>query len=144
MPRSSWLLLDGLARGRAFAPLVIRAFLGTFLVYMAQDNVLDAARMEEFAVYLADHGVPAPGVCARVSAWAQFVGGLLIFAGALTRLAALVLVVNFAVALVVVHARLSFRTYLEPCAMLATALFLLLNGAGPWSVDALLARADER
>lgn len=140
----SWLLLDGLARGRAFAPLVIRAFLGTFLVYMAQDNVLDAARMDEFVVYLAGHGVPLPELAARVSVWAQFVGGVLILAGALTRPAALVIVVNFVVALIVVHAELPFRTWLEPCAMLASALSLLLGGAGPWSVDARLKKGDDR
>jgi uncharacterized membrane protein YphA (DoxX/SURF4 family) len=50
------------------------------------------------------------------------------------------MVVNFVVAIVMVHTRAPFREALDPSAMLAGALFLLFHGAGVPSVDAWLAR----
>ena len=123
-----------------FAPLPIRIFLGVFLVYMTQDNVLSTARMGEFAQFLDANGFPLPAIAARVSVYTQLLGGLLIAAGAVTRWAAAAIAVNFVVAIVGVHFALPFRTWLEPCAMLAAALALVFGGAGRWSVDAWLAR----
>jgi putative oxidoreductase len=121
---------------KAWAPLFARLFAGTFLVYMSQDNVVSWARMLEFAEFLRAHGFPAPLPCAMVSVYAQFTAGLLFLAGAFVRPAALVMVVNFVVALLGVHLSLPFREALDPSAMLACALVLLFAGAGPWSVDA--------
>ena len=118
------------------APLPLRLFLGVFLLYMSQDNVLGAARMDEFVRFLDANGFPLPAVAARVSVYVQFAGGLLVLAGAFTRWAALVIAVNFVVAIVGVHLALPFRTWLEPSAMLAAALALAIGGAGRWSVDA--------
>jgi putative oxidoreductase len=129
-----------LDRRRDLAPLFIRAFAGTFLIFMSQDNVLSAARMEEFERFLATHGAPWPALAAPVSVYAQFLAGIAFLLGAATRPLAAIMVFNFVVALALVHARLPFRTWLEPCAMLASALFLLVNGAGALSVDRALAR----
>ncbi|HLL22744.1 MAG TPA: DoxX family protein [Kofleriaceae bacterium] len=131
-------MLDRLSRIGGFAPLPIRIFLAVFLVYMAHDNVFSSARMVEFERFLDSNGFPAAAIAARVSVYAQFFGGILIGIGAFTRYAALVIAVNFVVAIVGVHLALPFRTYLEPCAMLAAALALVLGGAGWLSVDAAL------
>lgn len=136
--------LDSLDRFGGFAPLAIRAFLGTFLLYMSQDNVLSTARMDEFEQFLAQHAIPAPAIAAHVSVYAQFVCGILILVGALTRWAALVMVVNFVVAIIGVHRLLPFRTYLEPCAMLACSLALFIGGAGRVSVDSLVRQRRQR
>jgi putative oxidoreductase len=129
-------MLDRLSRIGGFAPLSIRIFLGVFLIFMAQDNVRSGARMLEFEHFLDANGFPLPAIAARVSVYVQFFGGILIAAGAFTRWAALVIAVNFVVAIVGVHLALPFRTWLEPCAMLACAIALLIGGAGRWSVDA--------
>lgn len=121
-----------------YAPLPLRLFLGVFLVYMSQDNVLDATRMAEFERFLAANGFPLAELSARVSVYAQLLGGVLLLAGALTRWAAAVIAIHFVVAIVGVHLALPFRTWLEPCAMLACATALGLAGAGPFSVDAYL------
>ena len=131
----SLLLLDRLDGARVWAALPIRLFLGGFLLYMSQDNVFSAARMEEFVQFLAGNGFPLPQQAARLSVWAQFVCGGLIIIGLATRWAAAVMVVNFLVAIAGVHLSLPVRTWLEPCAMLAAALMLLLHGAGPLSID---------
>jgi putative oxidoreductase len=120
---------------RAYAPLFIRLFAGTFLVYMSQDNVRSWARLREFEAFLRQFGFPLPLLCAVVSVAAQFTSGLLFLAGALVRWAALVMVVNFVVAMAMVHWRLPFREALDPAAMLASALSLLYSGAGALSLD---------
>ena len=136
----SLLHLDSLDRFGGFAPLAIRLFLGTFLIYMSQDNVFSAARMDEFEQFLAQHSFPAPEIAARVSVYAQFVCGILVLVGALTRWAAFVMIVNFVVALIGVHRLLPVRTFLEPCAMLACSIALFIGGAGRVSIDAILRR----
>jgi hypothetical protein len=42
----------------SWAPVFVRAFAGTFLVYMSQDNDFSWARMREFEAFLAAHGFP--------------------------------------------------------------------------------------
>jgi putative oxidoreductase len=121
---------------RQYAPLFIRLFAGTFLVYMSQDNVFSWERMREFEGFLRHHDFPLPLTSAIVSVGAQFVSGILFLAGALVRWAALVMVVNFLVALGTVHLTMPFGEALDPGAMLASALFLLFNGAGALSIDA--------
>jgi putative oxidoreductase len=128
-------------RRREVGALFIRLFMGTFLIYMSQDNVFDQARMLEFERFLRQFGFPAAPVGAHVSAYAQFVCGILILVGAFTRAAAAVMIVNFIVAIVMVHTRLPFREALDPSAMLAGASFLLFHGAGRPSIDAWRARA---
>lgn len=125
---------------RELGALFIRVFMGTFLIYMSQDNVFDGSRMLEFERFLQQFGFPIPPVSARVSVYAQLACGVLTLLGAFTRAAAAVLIVNFVVALVMVHTRLPFREALDPAAMLAGSLFLLFNGAGVPSVDAWRAR----
>ncbi len=137
---SSLLRLGQLDRFGGFAPLPIRIFVGVFLIYMSQDNVFSAARMAEFEAFLATHGFPAPDIAAPVSVYAQFICGGLLLVGALTRWAALVIMINFVVALVGVHLALPLRTWLEPCAMLAVATALFIGGPGRISIDWALAR----
>ena len=136
----SRLALTQLDRFAGHAPIALRVFVGVFLIYMAQDNVFSDARMTEFEHFLDSFGFAMPDVAARVSAYAQFGCGILILVGAFTRWAALVMIVNFVVAIVGVHSYLPFKTFLEPCAMLASSLALFLGGPGPLSIDAALAR----
>jgi putative oxidoreductase len=129
---------------RELGALFIRLFMSTFLIYMSQDNVFDRARMVEFERFLRQFGFPMPLLSAPVSVYAQFVCGILILLGAFTRVAAAVMVVNFLVALTMVHTRLPFREALDPSAMLAGSLFLLFHGAGVPSIDAWRQRRSVR
>lgn len=138
--RYHWLQLRMLDRAQPFSPVVIRGFLGIFLIYMSQDNILSAARMQEFVAFLTAHGYPAPEVSARLSVYAQCTCGALITLGLLTRWAAAVMVGHFIVAIVGVHIGLPFRTFLEPLAMLSGSLFLVLHGPGRPALDTLFQR----
>ena len=137
--RLSALRLDPLARHAALGPTILRAFAATFLIYMSQDNVFSGERMAEFERFLRQFGFPLVPVSARVSVYAQFGCGVLLALGLFVRPAAAVLAINFVVALAMVHTRQPFRAALEPTAMLACALSLLVTGAGALSLDGWLA-----
>ena len=123
------------ASRRDWGAVAIRLFVGTFLIYMIQDNLRSSERMVEFATFLQRFGFPFPLVSAHVSVYAQTVGAVCLLVGFLTRPAAALIAVNFVVALAMVHTKLPFREALDPSAMLASAIFLLFHGPGPLSVD---------
>lgn len=128
-------------RYRDAAPLVLRSFVAFVLVYGTMDNVLHQERMLEFRDFLAANGFPWPLASAYLSAWAQFISGLLLFVGFLTRPVAAVVVINFIVALLMVHVGLPFNANIAPLAMLVGGVFFLMYGAPRFSVDARLARS---
>ncbi len=98
-----FLSLAFLNKYKDFAAIFIRLIVGFHLIYGTQDNVFSYARMEEFAGFLAARGVPAPLFSAFLSAYAQFVCGILFILGAATRYAAIVMIINFVAALVIAH-----------------------------------------
>ena len=125
-----------LDRHRDWGAVFIRLTFGGWLVYGTQDNVFDSTRMVEFQHFIAKHGFPYPTVGAYVSAYAQFICGVLYLVGAAVRPAAAVMVVNFLVALGIAHRSTPLAVTLPAIGMLAVACVLLFNGAGPLSVDA--------
>jgi putative oxidoreductase len=128
------------ANARDLAPLILRLFLAFVLVYGTQDNVFHGERMEEFRGFLAQNGFPWPMASAYLSAYAQFLTGILLALGLLTRPAAAVVVVNFVVALFMVHRALPFNANIAPLAMLVGGVFFVLYGAPHFSLDAWLQR----
>jgi putative oxidoreductase len=125
---------------RECGALFIRLVFGFWLVYGTQDNVFDGERMIEFERFIAKHGFPFPVAGAYVSAYAQFICGILYLLGAAVRPAAAVMIVNFLFALAVAHRSTPLSADMPPLAMLAAACFLLFHGAGPLSVDERVAR----
>ena len=137
-----WVLLPELRRFEDAGLLALRAATGVFLVYGTWDNVASAARMTEFAVFLERSGFMAPELMAPLSAWAQFLCGLLFVAGLFTRWAGWIMAFNFAVAIAMVD-RLSpagFRGVWPALALLVIGVHLGLCGAGAASLDAVLER----
>lgn len=128
-------IYDWLDAHRGWGILALRLAVGVRLVEGTQDNVFHAARMEEFAKFLAAIGAPAPMFSAYLSAYAQFICGILIILGLFTRPAGLVMVVNFVVALVLAHRNTPFLQTWQAAMMLAGALYFLFCGAGPIALD---------
>jgi putative oxidoreductase len=136
------LRLDDVEPYRCYAALFIRLAVGYHLMHGTQDNVFHYDRMLEFARFLAANGFPFPLFNAHLSAYAQFICGLLFIVGGATRPAAVVMIINFVVALLMVHVGKPYPQNAPAFFMLAGALFLLLNGAGRPSIDAWLARRE--
>ena len=126
-------------RRREYGAFFVRLVVGFVLVYGTQDNVFSHERMLEFRDFLAARGVPFPLFAAHLSAYAQFVCGVLYAVGLLVRPAALVMVINFLAALVIAHLDAPLDAARLALCMLFSSLFLLFNGAGALSLDAYLA-----
>jgi putative oxidoreductase len=112
----------------------MRLFVGFVLIYGTYDNIISWERMLEFRGFLEANGFPAPLVAAHLSVYAQSVAGVLILVGRWTRIAAAFMVVNFVVALLMVHVGLPFSQNIAPLAVLFGCLFLLFYGAPRYSL----------
>lgn len=130
-----WITFAWLDPHREIGPLFIRLAIGWHLVYGTQDNVFSAARMAEFRDFLAQQGFAYPDLMAPLSAYAQFVCGLLYLVGLFTRPAAAVMVFNFIVALWMVHRGRPYPENALAILMLCGSLFLLFHGPGRVSLD---------
>lgn len=134
-----WLLLRPGERFSDAGLLLARIACGSFLVYQSHDNVLSAARMAEFQVFLEAYGFWQPWVAAPLSVYAQFLAGIGFVLGALTRWLALLTLVNFLVALAMVHLGQDLPLVWPALALVALAAIFTSIGAGRYSIDALLA-----
>lgn len=118
-----------------YGALFIRLLVGFHLMYGTEDNVFSYERMLEFKDFLEEKGVPFPLVAAHVSVYAQFIAGALYIIGWQVRGAALLMVINFIAAIIIVHIGDSYQGTFPALVMLFSSLFLLLYGAGKPSID---------
>jgi putative oxidoreductase len=93
-------------------------------------------------------GLPVPGLLGPFIALLEFFGGIALVVGLLTRLAGLGLALNMLGAILFVHLKAGFflpTGYEFALSLLGGSALLALNGAGAFSLDALLAarRGDE-
>jgi putative oxidoreductase len=97
-------------------------------------------------------GLPAPEILASFVGVVEIVCGALVLLGLLTRLAAILLVIDMVVALLATKLPILLDKGFWAMAhetrtdwsMLLGSLFLLVVGAGPWSLDARVSRAEMR
>jgi putative oxidoreductase len=122
-------------RHSGYGTIFLRLIIGTFIIYGVQDNVFSYERMQEFEKFLAARNVPSPLFAAFLSAYTQFICGVLILLGAFIRLAAVPFIINFIAALMIAHRGETFPQMILPLIMLFTGFFFLFNGAGKLSVD---------
>lgn len=125
-------------RRKDFGAFFIRLAIGTRLLYGVMDNILSWERMIEFSEFLAFHQFPFPLLAAATSVYIQFICGLLIMCGAFARMAAVVLILNFLVAIFGVHLHDTYLNTFPAIMILSASFFLLFNGAGKLSVDSYL------
>jgi putative oxidoreductase len=137
------LQLDFFHRHREYGVIFLRLIIGSFIIWGVQDNILSSERMEEFAEFLGERGVPYPLFAACLSAYTQMVCGVCILFGAATRLAAIPFIINFIAALFIAHRGDTFRGMFPALMMLCAGFFFLFHGAGKLSVDEALAKRAE-
>lgn len=88
-------------------------------------------------------GVPMAGILGPFVALVEFLGGIALAVGLLTRLASLGLASTMVVAILLVHLKQGFFNpggVEFPLSLLASTIVLLLTGAGSWSLDARIRR----
>jgi putative oxidoreductase len=125
-----------------FTLLLLRLFVGLFLVWGVWDNVTSTARMQEFAQFLAQHGFPSPRLMAPLSVYLQLAIGLAFVLGLFTRWAGIFCAIHFAIAIAMVDKHGGMRGVFPSGCLTLIGLYLATYGAGRFSIDAAL-RANE-
>src|SRR6516165_238820 len=138
-----------------WAPLPLRLIIG--YGFMAHGWAKLSRGPAEFARLLEQIGAPLPEATAWVSTFIEILGGLAVLAGAFVAVVSIPLIIMMLVAMLTVHLRYGFSAintigltadgpqfgppgYEVNLLYVAGLLALILAGAGPWSVDRLLAR----
>ena len=137
-----FLYLNSAQRYSDFALLLMRLFVGLFLIWGVWDNITDGARMQEFTVFLAKHGFPSPRILAPVSVYLQLAIGLGFVLGLFTRWAGLVCAIHFVIAIAMVDRLGGMRGVFPSGCLVVIGLYLATYGAGRFSMDAVL-KANE-
>jgi putative oxidoreductase len=123
--------------------LVLRLVLGVIMTAHGYSKVFGG--LHHHAQFVASLGIPA--WLGYVSSFAEFLGGLLLIVGFLTRPAALAICIDLAVAIAKVHWKNGLigqnRSGFEfPLALAAIAFALIFLGAGPIAVDHIFGRGS--
>lgn len=116
--------------------LILRLFVGLRLIYGVVDNVFSWKHMQDFETFLAAYNFPFPLASAIISVYAQLIAGVMIVVGFQIRIAALLMTINFMVALIMVHRTDSIEGMTPAAAMLFGSLSLLFTGSGRYAVKA--------
>lgn len=117
--------------------LLLRLWVG---LVMAFGHGLGKFGSEKFLAGVVELGLPAPEVMALLAALSEFVGGLLLALGLLTRPAAFTIVITMAVAAFGRHADDPFRMQEMALFYGVAALGFVFTGAGRLSLDHLIWR----
>ena len=128
---------------RGFGLLLFLLFLGGRIFLGVWDNIIDSAKMAEFASFLDKFGVPYPTLSAPLSVYAQMIYGLLIIVGLQTRFVAFLMMINFLVAFFVVDRHLTLEQMTPALAMLFGSFLLIFEGGGRFSLDEMMDRKKE-
>ena len=137
-----FLYLSGAQRFGDFALLLLRVFVGLFLIWGVWDNVTESARMQEFVEFLRKHGFPSPKLLAPVSVYVQLLIGVSFILGLFTRWGGILCIINFAIAIAMVDRFGGMRGIFPSGCLIAIGLYLATHGAGRFSLDAAL-KANE-
>lgn len=136
MTRRDMILLTPLARFGDIGLLLLRVVTGAFLIYQSHDNILSAARMDEFEKFLSQFGFPAVDLLAPLCVWAQFLCGIAFVIGFLTRWAGLITIFVFIVAVYMVHWTQDFSGWWPALILVFLGFLFATEGPGRYSVDA--------
>lgn len=114
---------------------LLRLFIGLRLIYGVQDNILHWDHMIKFRDFLKAFHFPFPIICAIVSVYLQFLAGVMILLGWRIRYAAILMIINFLIALIMVHRGDSIEGMTAPLAILFSVILFLFQGAGRIAID---------
>lgn len=134
--------LSSAQRFADFTLLLMRLFVGLFLVWSVWGYISGGERLHEYADLLAKHAFPNPHLLAPLSVYLQMAIGIAFVLGLFTRWAGLLCAFHFAVAIFMIdHAGGMRGTFPSGC-LVVMGLYLGTHGAGRLSLDAAL-RANE-
>jgi putative oxidoreductase len=126
---------------KELAPLVVRIVLGVIFIAHGSQKLFGAfggPGVVGFSMFMKQLHMNPPLLWAFIVSLTEFLGGMGVLFGLLTRWAALGLAVNMVVAIVLVHAKNGFFNpggFEYPLALIALSLALLFWGPGKISIE---------
>lgn len=125
-----------------YAEVFIRMIIGFHLIYGTQDNIFSWDRMLEFSEFLTNFGFPIPLVSAVISVYAQFICGIFFIIGYQVRFAAVIMIGNFLIALLMVHTGDTYPGAFPALMMLMGSFYLLFNGSKVFNTKTMLRKKN--
>jgi putative oxidoreductase len=124
------------------ALLLLRWFVGVYLIWGVMDNVGGSERMGALLNPLGDHEFSGPRWVATVTGYLQLAIGVAFVLGLFTRWAGILCAILFAIAIARLDHVGGMRGIFPSGCLVVMVLYLGTHGAGRFSVDAAL-RANE-
>lgn len=131
----NFILLNKMERWQESAYMLLRIFLGAFLIWGVWDNIISAERMLEFEDFLKKFGFIYPEVMARLSVMAQFLVGVSFVLGLMVRWFSIVCIINFIIAIIMVDGHSGIRGSFPSAMIIMVSILFLTKGAGILSFD---------
>ena len=128
---------------KKYADIFIRFPVGFHLIYGTQDNIFSWSRMLEFRDFLENLGVPFALWAAHLSVYAQFFAGIAFILGYKTKWAAVLMIINFVIAIYLVHLTDAYPSKFPAIMMLFASIFILFNGDGYVSIELLCKKVKQ-
>jgi putative oxidoreductase len=125
---SRW--LNGL---QPWGALLLRLVLAAPMILHGYQKVVPHGALDHYAHYVVGLGLPY--WLGYVSAYVEFVGGILVVLGLLTRFTAALIAINMLVAVFTVGIHQGFGIYHYEFTLAAIAIMLMLYGAGAMALD---------
>ncbi|HEX8256416.1 MAG TPA: DoxX family protein [Allosphingosinicella sp.] len=139
-PLLRFLLLPGLARHGDLGLLLLRIVTGGFLIHQSHDNIVSAARMDEFVKFMTQFGFVYPELMAPLSVWWQTIAGIGFILGLGTRWLGFITMFQFIIACWMVHWTLDVAGWWPALILVFLGLYFGLRGSGRYGIDAVLER----
>jgi putative oxidoreductase len=113
--------------------LLLRLVLGLSMIVHGYEKVVPHGALNHYAHYIVSLGLPY--WLGYVSAFTEFVGGILVVLGLLTRFAAALIAINMLFALFFVGIHQGFGIYNYIMELAAISIMLVFYGAGTMALD---------
>jgi putative oxidoreductase len=130
--------LQFLGKLQGILPLLLRAVVGgSFALVHGYDKIMGPNGFDGGKAWVDDKSKLAPAILLYVATWTEFLAGVGILAGLLTRWAALGIVAVMAYAIFGVHWKDGFEAYEKALAFVVLCVGIMAVGPGSLSLDRL-------
>ena len=113
--------------------LIIRLIIAIIFIYHGYGKIIN---VENWTSYLVSKNVPS--FLGFVSAWFEFIIGILLLLGIFTRLSSLGLIIFMIIAILIAHINDPVDTYFYQIGIILCGIIVLLGGGGKYSLDNFL------
>ena len=136
------LQMESAGRFEDAALLALRVVTGLFLIYQSHDNVLSAARMDEFEGFMGQFGFWRPDILAPFAIFWQVAAGIGFILGLFVRPLGLITALQFIVAVWMVHWSQDFAGWWPAAVLVFLGFYFFARGSGRYGLDTMLARRE--